>query len=103
MAKKEKTPQADKPKRTVGQKIRRVLKWFFLILFTLVALVVIDSPQNGHLGGAVAGPVFRRIMAGALSHLRVPAERDHDSHAAPPNAEAPGPEPPAVTPGSCTR
>ncbi|HFD78770.1 MAG TPA: penicillin-binding protein 2 [Gammaproteobacteria bacterium] len=38
----------------------------------LVTVVVIDEPSNGkHFGGQVAGPVFSRIMAGALRLLNV--------------------------------
>ncbi len=43
----------------------------------LVALVVLDSPRHGgHQGGQAAAPVFRRIMADALSYLRVPADEE---------------------------
>ena len=38
----------------------------------LVAVVMIDEPSNGeHFGGKVAGPVFSRVMAGALRLLNV--------------------------------
>jgi cell division protein FtsI (penicillin-binding protein 3) len=38
----------------------------------LVAVVVIDEPNNGeHFGGKVAGPVFSKVMAGALRLLNV--------------------------------
>lgn len=40
----------------------------------LVIAVVIDEPIVNHYGGAVAGPVFRRIGHAALRHLGVPAE-----------------------------
>ena len=45
----------------------------------LAVLVVIDEPQNGHYGGAVAAPVFRAICERSLTYLRVP-----------PDAPAPG-------------
>ena len=38
----------------------------------LVVVVVVDEPSNGeHFGGQVAGPVFSRVMAGALRLLNV--------------------------------
>jgi cell division protein FtsI (penicillin-binding protein 3) len=38
----------------------------------LVAVVMIDEPNNGeHFGGKVAGPVFSKVMAGALRLLNV--------------------------------
>ncbi len=38
----------------------------------LVAVVVINEPNNGqHFGGVVAGPVFSRVMAGALRLLNI--------------------------------
>ncbi len=38
----------------------------------LVAVVVINEPRNGeHFGGIVAGPVFSRVMAGALRLLNI--------------------------------
>jgi cell division protein FtsI (penicillin-binding protein 3) len=38
----------------------------------LVAVVVIDEPSNGeHYGGKVAGPVFSKVMTGALRLLNV--------------------------------
>ncbi|VAW80659.1 Cell division protein FtsI [Peptidoglycan synthetase] [hydrothermal vent metagenome] len=39
---------------------------------SLVAVVMINEPRNGkHFGGQVAGPVFSRVMAGALRVLNV--------------------------------
>ena len=41
----------------------------------LVGLVVLDTPRGErHQGGQVAAPVFGRVMAEALRHLRVPGE-----------------------------
>lgn len=41
----------------------------------LVMVVVIDEPQMGeHYGGLVAGPVFSRVMQGALRILNVPPD-----------------------------
>jgi cell division protein FtsI (penicillin-binding protein 3) len=38
----------------------------------LVVVVVVNEPSNGeHFGGQVAGPVFSRVMAGALRLLNV--------------------------------
>ena len=38
----------------------------------LVAVVMIDEPNNGeHFGGKVAGPIFSKVMAGALRLLNV--------------------------------
>jgi cell division protein FtsI (penicillin-binding protein 3) len=40
-----------------------------------VAVVVINEPSNGdYYGGKVAGPVFSRVMAGALRLLNVPPD-----------------------------
>ena len=50
----------------------------------LAGIVVLDSPRGkSHTGGAVAAPVFGRIMADALAYLRVPPDEDPlDLHAA---------------------
>ncbi len=41
----------------------------------LVAVIMIDEPNAGqHYGGAVAAPVFAKIMQGALRAMRVPPE-----------------------------
>jgi len=41
----------------------------------LTIAVVLDEPMIAHQGGAVAAPVFRRVMEASLRHLGVPAER----------------------------
>ena len=38
----------------------------------LVIIVVVDEPQGGHLGGAVAAPIFKEIAEQALRYLHVP-------------------------------
>ena len=38
----------------------------------LVIIVVLDEPQGGHLGGAVAAPIFKEIAEEALRYLHVP-------------------------------
>ncbi len=38
----------------------------------IAIVVVVDSPLNGHYGGIVAAPVFRRIARETLSYLGVP-------------------------------
>jgi cell division protein FtsI (penicillin-binding protein 3) len=38
----------------------------------LVVLVTLDEPQGGHLGGAVAAPIFKEIAEQALRYLHVP-------------------------------
>ncbi|MBW2460325.1 MAG: transpeptidase family protein [Deltaproteobacteria bacterium] len=45
----------------------------------LVISVVIDEPIIAHSGGAVAGPVFRRVGEAALRHLGVPAASGGDA------------------------
>ena len=41
----------------------------------LVAVVVIDEPSAGaYYGGAVAAPVFARVMAGALRLMEIPPD-----------------------------
>jgi cell division protein FtsI/penicillin-binding protein 2 len=43
----------------------------------VAGIVVLDSPRGEmHTGGAVAAPVFGRIMADALTYLRVPPDED---------------------------
>jgi cell division protein FtsI/penicillin-binding protein 2 len=43
----------------------------------VAGVVVLDSPSGDvHTGGAVAAPVFGRILADALAYLRVPADED---------------------------
>jgi hypothetical protein len=38
----------------------------------LICAVMINEPtQKGHFGGVVAGPVFSRVMAGALNLLNI--------------------------------
>ena len=39
---------------------------------TLVVAVILDNPRNGHYGGVLAGPVFKRVMTYSLEHFRVP-------------------------------
>jgi cell division protein FtsI (penicillin-binding protein 3) len=68
----------------------------------LVSLVMIDDPAgDDYYGGAVSGPVFARVMAGAARLLQIPP----DSMPAPAGPLAPGttvaaaaPPPGAVTP-----
>ena len=38
----------------------------------LAVIVVVDEPQGGHLGGAVAAPIFKEIGEQALRYLHVP-------------------------------
>jgi cell division protein FtsI (penicillin-binding protein 3) len=38
----------------------------------LVIMVIMDEPQGGHLGGAVAAPVFKEIAEQSLRYLHVP-------------------------------
>jgi cell division protein FtsI (penicillin-binding protein 3) len=38
----------------------------------LLVEVVLQNPQRGHFGGAVAAPVFHQVMAFALESLRIP-------------------------------
>ena len=38
----------------------------------LAVIVVVDEPQGGHLGGAVAAPIFKEIAEQALRYLHVP-------------------------------
>jgi cell division protein FtsI (penicillin-binding protein 3) len=49
----------------------------------LAIIVVLDEPQGGHLGGAVAAPVFKDIAAEALRYLHVPPNVPVASKAAP--------------------
>lgn len=42
----------------------------------LVMVVMIDEPRNGeHFGGAVAAPVFSKVMAGAMRLMDIPPDR----------------------------
>jgi membrane peptidoglycan carboxypeptidase len=38
----------------------------------LAIIIVVDEPQGGHLGGAVAAPIFKDIAEQALRYLHVP-------------------------------
>jgi cell division protein FtsI (penicillin-binding protein 3) len=38
----------------------------------LALIVILDEPQGGHLGGAVAAPIFKEIAEQALRYLHVP-------------------------------
>jgi cell division protein FtsI (penicillin-binding protein 3) len=38
----------------------------------LVIMVLVDEPQGGHLGGAVAAPIFKEIAEQSLRYLHVP-------------------------------
>ncbi|HVZ71773.1 MAG TPA: penicillin-binding transpeptidase domain-containing protein [Polyangia bacterium] len=42
----------------------------------LAIIVVVDEPQGGHLGGAVAAPIFKDIAEQALRYLHVPPSPD---------------------------
>jgi len=39
---------------------------------TLVVAVFLQNPRNGHFGGVLAGPVFKKVMTFALEHSRTP-------------------------------
>lgn len=52
----------------------------------LIVAVMIDEPSAGqHYGGAVAGPVFSRVMAGALRTLAVPQDAPTNNIVIPPD------------------
>lgn len=61
----------------------------------VTVLVVLDSPEGGHMGGTVAGPVFGEVTQQTLSYLRVPpdipmaapAERESAQRAGAANAD----------------
>jgi cell division protein FtsI (penicillin-binding protein 3) len=38
----------------------------------LAVPVFLQNPRNGHFGGQLAAPVFKRVMAFGLEHLRIP-------------------------------
>ncbi|MDA8436990.1 MAG: penicillin-binding protein 2 [Actinomycetales bacterium] len=38
----------------------------------LVVAVFLQNPRNGHFGGQLAGPVFKKVMTFSLEHLRIP-------------------------------
>ena len=38
----------------------------------LVIAVFLQNPRNGHFGGQLAAPVFKRVMSFSLEHLRIP-------------------------------
>lgn len=72
----------------------------------LVVAVMVDEPQPFY-GGIVAAPVFSEVMAGALSHRRVPPDTASgtltqaiDAARADAAAAAEGPATPAGAPGS---
>lgn len=57
----------------------------------LLLFVMIDEPQEGHYGAAVAGPVFVKVMSAALPYLGVPPQVNSDGAAAHPAAAPPAP------------
>ena len=38
----------------------------------LVIAVFLQNPRNGHFGGQLAAPVFKKVMSFSLEHLRIP-------------------------------
>lgn len=63
----------------------------------LVLFVVLDEPQEGHYGAAIAGPVFVKVMSAALPYLGVPPR---PTSATAPSASIAAPaEPPATALG----
>jgi cell division protein FtsI (penicillin-binding protein 3) len=55
----------------------------------LVVAVMIDEPSAGkHYGGAVAAPVFREVMAGALRLMAIPPDAPVNNVVLPPASEA---------------
>jgi len=67
----------------------------------LVIMVIVDEPQGGHLGGAVAAPIFKQIAEPALRYLHVPPTAPIASKAAAgagakPAAKGPSAAAPAV-------
>ena len=43
----------------------------------LVASVVLQNPVNGHFGGVLGGPVFKRVMSFALQSQEIPPTKDN--------------------------
>jgi cell division protein FtsI (penicillin-binding protein 3) len=54
----------------------------------LAVIVVVDEPQGGHLGGAVAAPIFKEIGEQALRYLHVPPSPEAVAAAAKSSKEA---------------
>jgi cell division protein FtsI (penicillin-binding protein 3) len=54
----------------------------------LAIIVVVDEPQGGHLGGAVAAPIFKEIGEQALRYLHVPPSPEAVAAAAEANKKA---------------
>jgi len=62
----------------------------------LAIIIVVDEPQGGHLGGAVAAPIFKEIGEQALRYLHVPpsepvavaAKATKTAHAPAPSGDA---------------
>jgi len=38
----------------------------------LVVAVALTKPKNGHYGGVLAAPVFKKVMTAALEQMRIP-------------------------------
>jgi cell division protein FtsI (penicillin-binding protein 3) len=54
----------------------------------LIVAVMIDEPSAGqHYGGAVAAPVFREVMAGALRLMAIPPDAPVNNVVLPPPSE----------------
>jgi cell division protein FtsI (penicillin-binding protein 3) len=56
----------------------------------LAILVVINEPMNGHYGGIVAAPAFKRIAQEVLNYLNVPSTHKRDRLTASQDSEAVG-------------
>jgi len=63
----------------------------------LVIMVIMDEPQGGHLGGAVAAPIFKEIAEQSLRYLHVPPTTPIAAKAA---AASVGAKPAGKTPGA---
>jgi len=46
----------------------------------LVISVTLQNPVNGHFGGLLAGPVFKRVMSYSLAHLGIPPTGTQPPH-----------------------
>ena len=73
-----KTATSEKLPRRSGKYIASFLAFAPAEDPKLMALVLIDEPEGGYYGGAVAGPVMKEILENALPYLNIEPEYSND-------------------------
>jgi len=73
-----KTATSEKLPRRSGKYISSFLAFAPAENPTVMALVLIDEPQGGYYGGAVAGPVMKELLENTLPYLNIKPEYSAD-------------------------